>query len=52
MIDFMLMCTLVMFLFTLILGLTFGLVVSSWDLFAVSVAGVLTCWALLCLRRD
>lgn len=52
MIDFMLMCTLVMFLFTLILGLTFGLVVSSWDLFCVSVAGVLTCWVLLCLRRD
>ncbi len=52
MIDFLFMCTLVMFLFTLILGLTFGLVVSSWDLFAVSVAGVLTCWVFLCIRRD
>ncbi len=52
MFDFFCMCMLVMFLFTLILGFFFGLVVSSWDLFAVSVAGVLTCWAFLCIRRD
>ena len=50
--EFMLMCSLVMFLFTMILGLVFGLVTSSWDLFGVSLAGVLTCWAFLCLRRD
>ena len=52
MIDFMLMCSLVMFLFMLFIGLIFWLVTSSSDLFGVSLAGVLTCWAFLCLRRD
>lgn len=51
MFDFLCICALVMFLFTLVLGLAFGLVVSSWDLFAVSVAGILACWILFCLRR-
>ena len=52
MFDFFCMCLLAMFIFPLILGLAFGLVVSSWDLFAVSVAGVIACWVLLMLRRD
>ena len=52
MIDFFLTCMLVMFLFTMIMGLISGLVTSSWNLFGVSLAGVLTCWAFLCLRRD
>ena len=50
--DFMLMCSLAMFLFTMVIGLFFGLVDSYWGLFGVSLAGVLTCWAFLCLRRD
>ncbi len=52
MLDFMVMCLLVMFLFLLILGFSFGLVVSSWDLFVVAAAGILTMWVILCLRRD
>lgn len=52
MIDLLCMCTLVMFLVTMIVGIILWLVFSSWDLFAVSVAGMVVCWLLLCVGRD
>ena len=51
MLDFIAMCTLVMFLFLLVLGFVFGLVQASWRLFIVALCGVISMWAILCTGR-